>query len=135
QGLVDAIREYTQTTIYPYPRIQGDGQLPAVLVEPQKAQFDLAMHRGTDVWDFNLYVLVRNTDEALAQDLLDRFIEGEGPDSIRQALYENETLGIDGVADARVLSVDGYGSKGKWAGIDCLSAILKVRVTLDNSAA
>lgn len=134
-ALAKTIRDHTESNVYVYPQIQGSGELPAVLIEPDSAKFDGAFNRGSDTWDFKLYILSANrVDEEDSQDELDGFVSGEGPDSIRQAIYDHSDLGLSGVTDARVFEMKDYGGKAVWFGVDHIGAILKVRVFLDNSA-
>lgn len=81
--------------------------LPAVIVEPDNADFDVAMGRGTDQYNFTLIVVVQYNHIEVAQDNLDPFITGTGSKSIRQCIWNNRKLGLDGV-DAHVSRMYNY---------------------------
>lgn len=85
--------------------------LPAVIVQPDMADFDVAMGRGTDQYDFTLLVLVGYNHIETAQAKLDPFVTGSGPKSVRQCIFNNKTLGIAGDVNAHVSRMFDYGMR------------------------
>lgn len=131
QALADTIRNGVEMGISVYPRITMVGALPAVMIEPNMADFDHAFQRGSDEWDFNAFVLVSPSDYDSGQDQLDALIASGGPDSIRQAIYVASDLGLSGDVTAHVSGMRGYGGSFAWAGPEHIGAILKITVLAD----
>jgi hypothetical protein len=131
-GLADTIRNFTSLGVYTYAEVQAKGNYPAAIIEPHATDFERAMNRGTDEWDFNIFVLVRGADEATAQRNLDKFVTGQGDDSIRQVLFEHRDLGLGDSVDAHIYSMRGYGGGFEWAGTQHIGAVLKARVFVSN---
>lgn len=102
---------------------------PAVVIEPGKIDFTNSFHQGGDTYNMNLYVLVANTDPRNAQQLLDQYVTGKGPKSIRDFLWQNSTLGLSDV-DSVVTQMDGYGGKFQDSGFQMIGARLRVVVTV-----
>lgn len=111
-----------------YPRLPGSATSRALIVEPVAPfDFTVAMGRGTDVYQFNLVVVIANTDLDLAQQILDGYIDGGGADSVRKVIFNNRDLGLTDV-DAHVSSLVAYGSIDN-AGYDNVSATLRLVVS------
>jgi hypothetical protein len=106
---------------------------PAVVIDMANnptIEYTGAMHMGGDCYHFDLFILVANTDTKNAQVVLDQYITGQGPKSIRQALFQNSDLDLADV-DAMAEGVRGYGgSPGAIAGIKMIGAIMRVCVTV-----
>ena len=106
--------------------------LPAVIVQPDMADFHVAMARGTDQYDFTLLVLVGYNHLESAQDNLDPFISGSGVKSIRQCIFNDKTLGIAGDIDATVSRMFDYGMRfspdSQGRGTESLGARLALTV-------
>lgn len=131
EALRDTIKGQTVAEIEVYDLVEDMGEVPCVIIEPDTADFEGAMNRGMDVWDFTLYVLTsRNVDSANGQELLDKLVSGAGEDSIRQILFENSTLGLTST-DAHCYALKGYGGKFDWARVPHVGAVLKVTVRTD----
>lgn len=117
-----------------YDLVEDMGALPAVIIEPNTCDYDGAFGRGMDVWDFNLYILVsRSASSAVGQRLLDKLISGEGENSIRQLIYENDDLGLTDGTTAHAYLVKAYGGSFDWAKISHVGAIMKVRVNTQSN--
>ena len=102
--------------------------LPALVVTPAApADFDVAMSRGTDTWLFDLIVLVSAADLDVATDILDGYIFGGGPDSIRQAIWNARTLGLSDV-DAHVSELTAYNIRYSVCDLDHMAATLRLVV-------
>lgn len=85
--------------------------LPAVIVQPDMADFVMAMGRGTDQYNFTLLVLVSYNHIETAQDNLDPYVTGSGSKSIRQCIWDNKTLGLEGDVNAHVSRMFDYGMR------------------------
>ncbi len=112
------VREAVKTTLEAnltgvtvYPKMPGQVNVPAVIVQPTAADFDVAMGRGLDTWPLTLVVLVAKADDALAQDKLDPYVDGGGSSSIRKIVFDNKTLGLADT-NAHVSAMANYG--GQW---------------------
>jgi hypothetical protein len=115
-----------------YRNVEDVVEVPAVVAMPRECDYAGAMQRGLDTWEFDLYVLVARRDGGYAQEELDQYLTGDGPKSIRQALYDHPTLGLPDT-DAFVKGVKGYGGNFQVARIQHIGAILKVTVRTDGS--
>lgn len=130
-----AIRDAIKTTIeagiasvHVYDTVpDASAVLPAVVVIPTNANFNVTFGRGTDTWEFDLLVLVSYNDPDIAQDQLDELVTGAGSKSIRQAIFANKTLGLANT-DAHIPSMDDYGSRFEEAGIAHIGARLHMTV-------
>lgn len=119
----------TQAGLNVYDTVQDVVNTPAAVIEPFDADFVVAMARGGDTYRFNLMVLQANTNTSNAQKILDPYLTGQGPKSIREFVFENCTLGLDDV-DAVVVSMKGYNGSPDVAGIQMIGAILRINVTV-----
>ena len=100
---------------------------PVCLFIPTSIEFDLAMQRGTDRYEFELTVAVQRADSRTAQDKLDAFVTGSGSSSIRQIIYNNKSLGLSDT-DARVVNMSNYAADVSLNGIDGVGANLEIQV-------
>ena len=66
---------------------------PLTVVQLDRMDFHGAMQGGLRTWQFLLIVLVGRMGERSSQDLLDRLTDYEGPDSLREQLETDPTLG------------------------------------------
>lgn len=101
--------------------------LPAVVVVPTEAEYDVAFGRGLDTWPIDLYVLTSSAAPRSAQDALDAFVSGAGSSSIRQAIFNAKSLGLN-ETEAHVANMRGYGSRFDIADIDHIGAVLRLVV-------
>jgi hypothetical protein len=117
---LSAIRDAIKTTLDALPEgnaydfVPDNPTFPAVCAYPSPADFFGAFARGLDTWEFEILVLTARGSDRAGQDKLDQFITGAGPLSIRQAIFNNRTLGftdtdanISGVLDYRPTDVGG----------------------------
>lgn len=116
-----AIRTAIKTTLvaaiaglHAYDKISGSVNVPAVVVEPEDADFNVAMGRGTDTWGFTLSVVVSDNDEIVGQTKLDDFVTGAGSKSIRAAIFNARSLGLTST-DAHVAAMTSYGVRFEQA--------------------
>lgn len=101
--------------------------VPAVVIIPEEADFNVAMHRGSDTWTFSLIVLAPYAVPSLGQDSLDSFVSGAGSNSVRQTIFNNRSLGLTGT-DAHVSGMSDYGAAYEWAGVPHVGARLALTV-------
>lgn len=134
-ALGQTINNYVSGELFVYGHVEEFGEVPAVIIEPDVADFQGAFARGLDEWIFNVYVLCSTkADSAYGQGLLDRLVSGSGPDSIRQVLHDHADLGLQDGTDATVIGMKGYGGKFEWSKVGHVGAILKVLVRTDGRA-
>lgn len=130
---VKATLETAIPSLKVHARMPGTTSGAVVIVEPNTADYTVAMGRGSDTWELTLWVLVPAGDWEIAQLELDQYIDGGGSHSIRAAIFANRTLGIANT-DAHVSSMTDYGGKyeasvgGRRAEFDCIGAQLTLTV-------
>lgn len=134
------IRTALKTTItaavpalFGYDTVPQVANLPAFVVVPRTTDFNVAMGRGTDTYEFDVIVLVSRGDDGLAQTALDAYINGFGSSSIRQAIWGARTLGLSNV-DATVTGMSTYGGEWDIGELPHMGAALKVRVHTTGTA-
>lgn len=106
---------------------------PAVVVIPESADFNIAMGRGTDRYEFDLFVLAGRAVADEEQDSLDEHITGAGARSIRQAIFNNRDLGLTGI-DAHISGMSRYGGQFDAAEIQHIGAVLRLVVLTPGTA-
>lgn len=126
-ALAATIKDNVDRQVYTYSVIKENGPLPAVIVEPDSTDFTVSMRSGTDTWNFFVWVLTPANDIETGQTMLDDFLDGQGPNSIRQAIYKHSDLGLSGV-EAFVSGMRGYGGAFEWYGVPHVGALLQVGV-------
>ena len=107
--------------------------VPAAVLIPSSINFTEAMARGTDRYDFDLIVVVSRADARSGQNQLDGFINGSGSSSIRQAIFQNSTLGQSDTS-AVVTTMSDYGATYAVNGVECIGARLGITVYTKGSA-
>ena len=85
------------------------------------------MQRGTDLYNFDILVAVERGNSRTAQDKLDAYITGQGSSSLRQAIFNNRTLGLTDT-DATITSVSNYAADVNLNGIDAIGANISLEV-------
>lgn len=91
---IDGLQENAYLLTNPTP--------PAAEIEPAPIEYDLAMQRGLDKWQFIVRVFVGMTSDVGAQKRLDTFMQSDGDTSIKAALESDPTLG--GAADDLIVT-------------------------------
>jgi len=120
-----------------YDTVADVVQVPAVVVAPIQADFEVAMGRGTDKWILRLFVLVGRGDQRLAQQALDEYVTGAGPRSIRQRIYERDDLGLGDGTTAFVTGMPRdvpYGGAFEGAQVPHIGACLLLEVHTPGTA-
>lgn len=130
---LSAIRDAIKTTldaaladVYVYDFVPDNPTLPAVCAYPSPVDFFGAFGRGLDTWEFEVLALTSRGSDRAGQDKLDQLITGAGSLSIRQAIFNNRTLGFTDT-DAQVSGVLDY-RPTDVAGVDVYSARLRLVV-------
>lgn len=137
---LSALRDAVKTTLTAnlsgvevYDTIPDVVLTPAIVVVPAEADFNIAMGRGTDRWEFDLYVLCQRAVSDEGQDQLDAYATGAGALSIRQIVFNNKTLGVTDT-DAHVSGMRGYAETFPVAQIPHVGAILRLVVLTPGTA-
>lgn len=100
---------------------------PVAIVLPVNINFNISMQRGTDQYTFDILVAVERGNSRTAQDKLDQYITGQGSSSLRQAIFNNRTLGLDNT-DATITGVSNYAADVNLNGIDAVGANISLEV-------
>lgn len=131
EGLLTTIKSGLSTPVstYTLPDAVGNN-LPAIAVEPVMSDFAVDFARGSDTWEFLVYVLVSVNHLPTAVKQLSQFVTGSGPDSVRQALWNHPDLGIGGTVPVQAVchGMHAYAYKFPWYGTAHIGAALLVRV-------
>lgn len=92
QAIADAISaRLPDMQVKPY--VLANPTPPAAQIVPASAEYDKAMRRGLDTWQFTLTVFVAETADIGAQAKLYRMLEPSGETSIKEAVEADVTLG------------------------------------------
>jgi len=110
-----------------HARMSGVANVPAVVVRPVEADFEVAMRKGLDTWTYTLIVLTSRADEVASQDKLDEYVDGGGERSIRTAIFNNKTLGLANT-DAHVSGMSDYNGQHAVGPITYAGAELRLVV-------
>lgn len=130
EAIRDAIKATIENNVDPlsgYDTVPDVVNVPAFVVVPETANFDVSMARGTDTWNFKLFVLVSTANMDTGQDTLDSFVSGGGINSIRQAVFVNKDLGLTDT-NAHVTGMSDYGAQFPIASIEHIGAVLGLQV-------
>jgi|TARA_R110000744_G_scaffold32358_4_gene75719 hypothetical protein len=100
---------------------------PVAFIVPTNIDFDTSMQRGTDLYTFDILVACQRTDSRSGQDKLATFITGQGSTSIRQAIFNNSTLGLADTS-SRCVSVTNISADVSVNGIDAIGANVEIQV-------
>ncbi len=128
------VREALKTTLeaaidglHVHALMAGVANVPAVVVMPEDADFDVAMGRGIDEWHYDLLVLAGKADERTWQQRLDELVDGGGDKSIRKTIFQNKTLGLANT-NAHISGMTGYGSQHTVGSFSYAGATLRLTV-------
>lgn len=129
----------TSTITGAIPGLEGHAKVPesinvpAFMVIPRETDFTVAMGRGVDKPGLDVVVLVSRSDDELAQLALDDYVNGFGPKSIREAVWNNRSLGLTNT-EATVVRMSDYGALFEVGGVDYVGARLAVDVLTSGTA-
>lgn len=110
-----------------YDTVEDMINVPAAVLIPTSINFTEAMGRGTDRYEFDLIVVVSRADSRSGQNELDAFINGSGSNSIRQAIFNNSSLGQSDTS-AVVTTMSDYGATYAVNGVESIGARLGITV-------
>lgn len=119
----------SQSGLHLYETVPDVTNTPAAVILPDDADYLGAMRMGGDTYNFDVAVLVASRNIRDAQRKLDRYVTGQGENSLREFLYHNSGLGLPDV-DATVKGFKGYGGNFQQATVDCIGAVLRVCVVV-----
>jgi hypothetical protein len=138
------VAAHTEATVYAFDHMPDGVNFPAIVCEPVQpavsyagqfvahqppSAFDGSFGNGTDQWYIGCFVLMSADGGAKEQqNLLNQFLTGHGPNSIRSIIHYNGDLGLGGDTQAVVVGVSKYGANWNWGGIRCTGACVTVRV-------
>lgn len=110
RAAIKTIVEGNIATLKVHPTMPTQVTGHCLVVQPAPGtDFDVAMGRGLDSWQINLFVIVPLGDPAVAQAALDAYVDGGGASSIRKVIFQNKTLGLTNT-NAHVSSLAAYGA-------------------------
>lgn len=110
-----------------HSKMSGVANVPAVVVQPVEADFEVAMGRGLDAWTYDLIVLTSRADDANSQEKLDEYVDGGGSKSVRSAIFSNNTLGLANT-NAHISGMSGYNGQHVVGPITYAGATLRLVV-------
>lgn len=105
-GLRNAAGTITGLNVFEY--VPDSISPPSFFPVEVEIDYDLTFARGMDAFTVTARLLVSQADDRAGQQTLKSYLVGSGPQSLKQALQADRTLG--GACDAlQVKSVRGYG--------------------------
>lgn len=117
----------TITGLRAYAYVPDDPRPPIAYVIPGGIDFDTAMGRGADTYQFTVKVIVGRWNERTAQTTLDNYCDPASTTSIKRAIESDRQLGGK-CFDLRVESLRNYGPIVLDDGVMYLSAEFAVTV-------
>jgi hypothetical protein len=127
-----AIKETLETAIpglHVHALMAGVANVPAVVVQPVEADYDGAMGRGLDTWNFDLIVLASRADERTSQERLDELVDGGGDRSVRKAIFDNRKLGLADGTQGHISGMSDYNGRHDVGTMTYAGATLRLVVT------
>jgi len=106
--------------------------LPCLIIAPASADYLVTHGNAGTGWEFDLHILVQSTEDEVAQDALDDYIDATSDRSIVRVIFENTDLGIDNVS-AVVRRMTAHNFRFQAAGDDHIGATLRLSVLATNS--
>lgn len=73
--------------------VPDDPKPPVAIVMPPRIEFDTAMGRGTDTYEFNVLLIVGRVSDRTAQNSIDAYCNPSGGSSVKTAIESDRTLG------------------------------------------
>lgn len=128
-ALIDTINANVADQLVSYETAVDVVEVPAMMVIPQSTNY-MVTAGATTIEELYIFVMCQRNDTQLGQVQLDGYIANAGPDSIPQAVNQNDNLGLANCR-AEIYAMHGYGGSFTIAGIPHVGAILKCRVLLD----
>lgn len=149
-GLANTVKNYAEAQVFTYDYMPDVNSFPAVVCEPVQpaisyagafqahqppSDFQGSFGAGTDMWHIGCFVLVGADGNAKSQqNLLNQFLTGHGPNSVRSILYNHGDLGLQDTT-AVAIGVSKYGANWTFGAVRCTGACVTVRVITEASDA
>lgn len=131
EAIASTIQNNAELPVATYATPADMKVFPAVMVEPDEGNFAVSMSAETE-YTVRIYVLCStagSTSAALQQ--LNSLLDGWGPNSIRQIIFEHRDLGLPSTV-AFVRSLGGYSGAFESVGLNAVGAYLTATVTTDS---
>lgn len=109
------------------PYLMSSPTPPAAHLFPAEVDYDQAMNRGLDQWDFTVQLFVGAVTDQGAQQKLDVYLAPSGANSVKGVLESDRTLG-GLVAHTHVLRAGGAAVYVRDGGIPLLMSEWTVRI-------
>lgn len=129
EAIGNTIKTFADMEIEAHNVVETVAAFPAVVVEPEEGNFELAMNQGADLY-FNVFALCSAADMESGQNQLDQLCSPRGPNSIREIIFNHDDLGLPD-CQAFVTAMRGYAGTYESGTIKAVGAILRVRVVTD----
>lgn len=142
-GISKTVHNYAETPVFTYDYMPDVTNFPAVVCEPIQpaisyagtfaahqptSEFGGSFGPGTDMWYIGCFVLLPADGNSKAQqNLLNQFLTGCGPNSIRSILHDHGDIGLDDTT-AVAIGVSKYGASWTFGAVRCTGACVTVRV-------
>lgn len=107
-ALGDALRTIvSDPSLIVHDHVPDSTVVPCAYVVPDRVTFDSTFVRGMDEITFSLMLIVSRADDPSSQALMDGYLRGSGPASVKAAVEADDTL-AGTVHDVRVVEVGAY---------------------------
>lgn len=134
-GIKETIQNNTSFDLSAYDYVTDIGEVPAIIVEPEKTDFEGAFGRGMYVWTLRIYVLAsRGPSSEHGQYVLDQMLDYGNDDGIPKILFDHPDIGLSDGTTCDLVQMFGYGGEFAWSKIPHVGAILRVKVITDPRA-
>jgi hypothetical protein len=121
------------TDLRVYDKVPDIVHLPAAVIEPDSADFEVAMGKGTDTYQFKVLLLAQRAVIRQGQTDLDALCSGAGARSVRATVFADRTLGGT-VGHAHVAGFENYGGVREDATVDHIAAEARVVIHTTGTA-
>ncbi len=125
EGLATRLKTIAGLNVYDH--LPGQFSTPAAITGgPSTVDYDAAMRRGLDRYEFPVRLYASMAHSRGGQDALDEYLASSGAKSVKAAIEGDRTLG-GAVSDLRVTTVSGYG-RTTYGGVDYFGAEILVEL-------
>ena len=124
-GIKSALANISALVTYDF--LPDNIEVPCALVAPiETIEYDIAMSRGADKYEFPIYLYVSRVDAELSQDEVDTYLAPTGANSIKTAIETDTSLGGE-CQSVRVTDASEFGVYN-IGGIDYIGVLFTVEV-------
>jgi hypothetical protein len=131
KAIARTIAQNVDFELHTYEYVEEMAHTPALIVEPEIGDFEITLNRGLDEWLFRIFVIVGRSNGGQSQRILDRMVDGDGPNSVRRIIYDHPDLGLGDGTDAHVFRMKGYGGSYQYSKIPHVGAVIQIKVRTD----